>query len=542
MPATKETGRRLAISLFEWPNFKKSIPVVQLLQSGKQLSLKISAISNWLPLVVNFLVGILLTPVLIRELGKTPYGIWVLAGSLVGYYGLLRLGVGAAIMRYLPFHDSRGNVKKTNEVVNTALVFYVLVALVILLISSTLNTLLADFYQGGGEMAGLVRVVGLAAALECLFLPFDAIIRARGHWIWANGIVTVAAVFRACGLLFCVLNGYGLIAMGWVLVGVNLNSLFLFYLLVHRFFPDIELRLRYMSIRQLYSLLTYGFSSLLIAISLTLTLQGHNFIIGKVLSLNEVSVYAVIVILIRNAREAVVGPNRVIFPRFAFLDGQENHDEIRLLFFKASTVNSLSAGWVYLCVVILGPSFITLWVGDGFEHAYSALVILGIGFLVDSMLAAVPSFMGGIGQQKTMARFAVFEGVTGLVLSYLLTVSYGMTGTAIGLLCTICLVRGVFCLMHICKRLKISYLHFCKEKLLFPVVVLSVIYPLNIWGGITGDIVSWFDLIVAFFLLTSLYFILMHVFVAGRQQKIISSSVLLFTEPRLYLKNLINGH
>ncbi len=515
---------------------------MQSLQSGKKLSLKINAISSWLPLVVNFLVGIFLTPVLIIELGKTPYGIWVLAGSLVGYYGLLRLGVGAAIMRYLPFHDSKGNVKKANEIVNTALIFYVLIALVILLISSNLNRFLADFYQGGGEMAELVRVVGLAAALECSFLVFDAIIRARGYWIWANGIVTIAAVSRACGLLFCALNGYGLVAMGWVLVGVNLNSLLLFYLLVYRFFPDVELRLKYVSTSQFYSLLTYGFSSLLIAISLTLTLQGHNFIIGKVLSLQDVTVYAVIVILIRNAREAVVAPNRVIFPRFAFLDGQGNHGAIRLLFLKASIVNSLSAGWVYLCVVILGPSFVSLWVGQGFERAYYALIILGAGFLVDSMLAAVPSFMGGIGEQKTMARFAVFEGVAGLVMSYLLTLSYGMTGTAIGLLGAIILVRGVFCLMCICKRLKISYLRFCKEKLLFPVLVLSIIYLLNLWVDFTGYIVSWLGLVVAFFLLTSLYVVLVHVFVAWRQQKVVSSSALLFTDPRLYFKNLIDGY
>ena len=510
-------------------------------QAAKQSSLKISAISSWLPLLSNFLVGIFLTPVLIDKLGKAPYGIWVLAGSLVGYYGMLRLGVGAAIMRYLPYHDSKGNTRKANEIVNSALAFYALVAMTILLISNTMDDSLAAFYQGGNDMAQLIRVMGLAAAIECSFLVFDAVVRARGYWVWANGIVTVAALLRACGLLYCVFSGYGLVSMGWVMVGVNMNSLLLFTLLVHRFFPDIQLRPGSVSAHQFRSLLTYGFSSLLIALSLTLTLQGHNFIIGKVLSLQDVTIYAVIVILIRNAREAVVAPNRVIFPRFAFLDGQNDRSEIRALFFKASIVNALCGAWVYLCLIMLGPSFVTLWLGQGFEQAYPALVILGFGFLFDSILAVIPSFMGGVGQQKTMARYAVLEAVTGLAVSYLLTLFYGITGTAMGLLLTLVLVRGVLCLMHICRLLGISYLMFCRKRLLFPVSVLTLFSCAGYLGNIERYIVSWFDLVAAFLLLTLFYVSLVIMFAGPGRASFLSSCALLFRQPRLYLRDLINN-
>jgi len=507
--------------------------------SAKQSSLKISAISSWLPLIINFLVGIFLTPILIDKLGKTPYGIWALVGSLVGYYGLLRLGVGSAIMRYLPYYSSKKNIQKVNEVASSALVFYLFVAVAILFISNLVANSLAGFYQGGSEMAGLIKVMGIAAAFECSFLVFDSIVRARGLWVWANCIITVAAVLRACGLLYCVLQGYGLVSMGWVLVGVNLNSFILFSFMVLKFFPDIQLRLMSASISQFITLMTYGFSSLLIALSLTLTLQGHNLIIGKVLSLADVTIYAVVVILIRNSREAIVAPNRVIFPRFAFLDGEKNLHEIKALFLKASKINSLSGTWVYLCVIILGPSFITLWLGQGFEKAYPALVILGFGFLLDAILAAIPPFMGGIGEQKIMARYAVWEGLIGLGLSYLLTLFYGVIGTAVGFLCSIVFVRGFLCLRHVCKRLQMSYLTYCKNRLLFPLLVLTILYGVSYCGKVAQHILSWYGLVGSFVLLTILYSFFVVLFVRSVKHGSINPFLLLVKDPRSYFKNLI---
>ena len=60
-------------------------------------SLKVNALSNWVSLGVNVIIGFVLTPFIIRSLGKTGYGIWTLVCSFVGYYGLLNLGVGSAI-------------------------------------------------------------------------------------------------------------------------------------------------------------------------------------------------------------------------------------------------------------------------------------------------------------------------------------------------------------------------------------------------------------------------------------------------------------
>jgi hypothetical protein len=58
-----------------------------------QTSLKISVLSSWVAFGVQTLVGLILTLLIVGGLGKTGYGVWTLVGSIIGYYGLLDLGV-----------------------------------------------------------------------------------------------------------------------------------------------------------------------------------------------------------------------------------------------------------------------------------------------------------------------------------------------------------------------------------------------------------------------------------------------------------------
>src|SRR5438270_13006692 len=60
-----------------------------------------SILSNWFGLVVLAASTALLTPIMVHHLGAIDYGVWVLAGSALDYYGLLDLGMRSAMFRYV---------------------------------------------------------------------------------------------------------------------------------------------------------------------------------------------------------------------------------------------------------------------------------------------------------------------------------------------------------------------------------------------------------------------------------------------------------
>ena len=62
--------------------------------------LKIGALLSYVVLVLQNLVGLLYTPFMLRMMGKSEYGLYSIAASIVAYLTVLDLGFGNAIVRY----------------------------------------------------------------------------------------------------------------------------------------------------------------------------------------------------------------------------------------------------------------------------------------------------------------------------------------------------------------------------------------------------------------------------------------------------------
>src|SRR5579863_7247151 len=80
-----------------------------------------NVVINSLGTVVSMVAGLLVMPFLIRQLGNSGYGLWTLVGTLTGYFGVLDLGVSAAVGRLIAGYRARGSFEQINVVISTAL-------------------------------------------------------------------------------------------------------------------------------------------------------------------------------------------------------------------------------------------------------------------------------------------------------------------------------------------------------------------------------------------------------------------------------------
>ena len=74
--------------------------------------LKIGALLSYVVLALQNLVGLLYTPFMLRMMGKSEYGLYSIAASIVAYLTILDLGFGNAIVRYTAKYRAEG---KTDE-------------------------------------------------------------------------------------------------------------------------------------------------------------------------------------------------------------------------------------------------------------------------------------------------------------------------------------------------------------------------------------------------------------------------------------------
>src|SRR4051812_35973855 len=79
--------------------------------------------------------GFVVAPYLVRHLGESGYGLWVLIASLTGYFSLLDLGVRGSVGRHIAFHRARAEQAGVNSALSTAVAILCGAAGVALMIS-----------------------------------------------------------------------------------------------------------------------------------------------------------------------------------------------------------------------------------------------------------------------------------------------------------------------------------------------------------------------------------------------------------------------
>src|SRR3954470_22972004 len=77
---------------------------------------------------VNILLGIFLSPILVRKLGVAQYGVWVLLFSTMDYLRLLDFGFRAAVINRCARHRATLEWTRVNETISTAILYFLIMS------------------------------------------------------------------------------------------------------------------------------------------------------------------------------------------------------------------------------------------------------------------------------------------------------------------------------------------------------------------------------------------------------------------------------
>lgn len=489
-------------------------------QIPKQPSLTLNALSNWVALAVNVAIAFFLIPAILAHLGEKRFGMWMLVSSVVGYFGLLRLGVGTGVFRYVPLFRGKGNADQVNAVVSAGMAFYTVVGFVILATSFFCAGLIADFFQGGQELAILIRLFGLAAALECPSLIFDTAIKSYESFVFANLVSISGAILRAGALFGCIFMGYGLVPMGWAIVVVTFLMLVGKGITFRICCPDVKLGRRKITLSVLKLLILYGLIIMVESVGALLEFQSPKLIIGKVVSLEAVGFFAVVVLLVKYYRVLIFALTHVLMPRFSYLSGQNASRKIQRLFFRGSKYVTCVAGMVALLLWSVGPSFLRLWIkNDSIKQAFPALIILSAGMLIAASHRISIDLLYGLEKQKYLATLALIEGISVCGLSLALSYRYGMTGVAVGASLPPILVRGLAQTIYVCRLTNISFVEYYTGSILKPWII-AVALAVACWLlGVINFANNWAFLFLISGLIMAAYGALIYVTVIEGEER-----------------------
>src|SRR5258705_13079283 len=125
----------------------------------------LNVIMNWIAMAVAMVVPFFLTPLVVKHLGATAYGIWILAISTVGYLNLLDLGLRSAIIRFVSKAQTQGKVDEAQDAISAALWFRSLISSAVVVISIILTFVFVRWFKIPPDMKWAAQITILMCSL-----------------------------------------------------------------------------------------------------------------------------------------------------------------------------------------------------------------------------------------------------------------------------------------------------------------------------------------------------------------------------------------
>ena len=165
--------------------------------------------ANWGNYILSVAVSFFMMPFIIYHLGDVRYGIWVLVISLTGYLGLLDLGIGGSVIKYVAQFESQKDQKRMNSMSSSVFYLYSGIAIVIILISICIATYALQYFRIPDEYLAVAKYVaiitGMNIALSFPFGFYGGYLRGIQRYDLIALLDTMVLLFRTLLTVFCLL-------------------------------------------------------------------------------------------------------------------------------------------------------------------------------------------------------------------------------------------------------------------------------------------------------------------------------------------------
>jgi O-antigen/teichoic acid export membrane protein len=395
---------------------------------------------NWLGTIANMAVGFLLSPFILHHLGDVAYGVWVLTVSVVGYLSLLDLGMQSSVLRFVSQGYTKQDHQGASEASSAALWVRLQISALALLLSAGIAAVFPHIFKIPQELASDARkavlLIGATTAITMSLGVVGGVISALNRYDLQNYVSLVQTAIRVIGIVAVLRSGHGIVAIATCeLVAVSTGRLLQVWI-AYRLYPELRIRLAKPKRETLKKIWSYSSYTFLITIAVQLVYQTDNLVVGAFVSTAAVTFYAIANSLCRYVTQVIISSMSGTFTIAASSYEAAGDTASLLMLYKNGTRAMMMVSLpIIITFIIRGSSFIGLWMGPQYSHISGiVLVILSVSLFFSFANQTAVAIAFGIEKHKTMALWAIGEGIANLTLSIILVHWYGIYGVAIGTL------------------------------------------------------------------------------------------------------------
>lgn len=474
--------------------------------------LKIGVVLSYVSMIVQNIIAIVYTPVMLRLLGQSEYGLYQLVYSVVSYLGLLSFGFGSAYVRFYSRYKVKDDQEGIAKLNGMFMIVFNIIAIIALLAGGVLvgnvNNLFSKSLTANEINTATILMILMVINLAISFPSsvFDSFVTAHECYFFQRIISLLQTVLNPFLTLPLLLMGYKSISLVVVTTILTVSKFIINY-----WYCIKKLRMRFIFHNMNFSLLKeIGVFSFYIFINMIvdqINWSVDKFILGVFSGTTAVAIYAVGGQINTMYMSLSTSISSVFIPRVNKIVARDenNNEELTELFTRVGRIQFIILAMVIGGFIVVGKYFINVWAGTDYNKAYYVALLL----IIPVTVPLTQNLGIEIQRAKNMHIFRsiiyFLIAIGNVFISIPLVQLFGEMGAALGTAISLIIGNIIVMNWYYQVKIKLDMLYFWKQILmLMPCVVTSTLLALFLSNILIVNSIVNFIIVGVFYVLVYL--------------------------------------
>ena len=432
---------------------------------------------------------------IVKHIGETDYGIYLFVTAITGYFGILDLGIGNSLIKFVAEYHAKDDKEKLNEVINTTFFIFLFIGIVgavlIFLVGTFLLNYLAgvlpalespDFYP---KARGIMYIIGATFIFSLSLASLKGVLAGLQRYDILALITFIMSLINL-GVVVLVLSlGLGIIELVFYTTCTGLLGFIITGWYIQKLLPDVSITFSYLRRGMVKVLMDLSMSVFLLSVFVMVIYYTDRLVIGLLIDVALITFYqAAWKLYMIPGQIPAVGLYAMI-PAASELEATQNLQALRRLFLRTTKYVLAICLAFAVPLLFLSDKLLILWMGDEYAQYYIIVQILTISLFFDFNNYVATQILIGMNKIKKFVKYYGIVAILNLGISvFLVQQGFGLKGVALGTTIPFVLLE-VFFLRHVFNVLDIKWRTYAKQVFAktFPYagVVAVLMYGLLLW-------------------------------------------------------------
>lgn len=430
--------------------------------------------------LVKILTGLVYTPIMLRLLGQSEYGLYQLVFSVVSYLNLLSLGFASSYIRFYSRKKADNDEIGIAQLNGMFMSIFLVISLVCIVCGIVMVSNITVMFGNGlsakeysiAKVLMILMIVGLAITFPNSV--FDCNLVAHEEFIFQKSLSLAQSILNPFFALPLLVLGKGSVGI----VGVS-TFLTMVCFCVNCFYSLKKLKMRFIfngfQLSLLKEMWIFTFFIFISQIIDQVNWNVDKLLLGRYLGTAAVAVYGVGGQINSMYLQFSTAISNVFIPTVNRIVAQDNdNNKLTDVFTKVGRIQFFIMALILSGFIFIGKTFIKLWAGPAYVESYYVTLLLIIPVTIPLIQNLGIEIQRAKNMHKSRSLVYLCISIGNILISVPLIKSFGPAGAAAGTAVALILGNIIFINWYYHNKIKLNMVFFWKNIMS---ALLSVIIP-----------------------------------------------------------------